>query len=62
MNNTQKDRFEKKLIRFIRELDTEWDRYRKQNNIIIYRFLSGFFKEFENRRCFYKKLQCIPSR
>lgn len=35
MKNTQKDRFEKKLIRFIRELDTEWDRYRKQNNIIM---------------------------
>lgn len=35
MHNTQKDRFEKKLIRFIRELDTEWDRYRKQNNIIM---------------------------
>jgi hypothetical protein len=35
MNNTQKDRFEKKLIRFIRELDTEWNRYRKQNNIIM---------------------------
>lgn len=35
MKNTQKDRFEKKLIRFIREIDTEWDRYRKQNNIIM---------------------------
>lgn len=35
MKNTYKDRFEKKLIRFIRELDTEWDRYRKQNNIIM---------------------------
>ena len=35
MKNTQKDRFEKKLISFIRELDTEWDRYRKQNNIIM---------------------------
>lgn len=30
-----KDRFEKKLIHFIRELDTEWNRYIKQNNIIM---------------------------
>lgn len=34
MKNTNKDRFEKKLIRFIKEVDKKWDKYGR--NIFTY--------------------------
>ena len=47
MKNTAKDRFDKKLIRFIRELDKGWDKYRTQAN--------GFAAYLELKEKLFKK-------
>lgn len=48
MKNTQQDRFDKKLLRFVREIDTGWKKYgRGQNSLTDYReYRDRIFKKY----------------
>lgn len=48
MKNTQQDRFDKKLLRFVREIDTGWKKYgRGQNSLTdYYEYRDRIFKKY----------------